>query len=108
METTFKTRQMETQILGTLQVIVYHEVLTHNGKTYRIILEATERPYGTNYAKVEVLTDNGWAFFVDTKILGINFEHKKRILTNQYKEESERISAMDDIVNAFKKYIQIF
>lgn len=108
METIFVKRQMERVIDNTLQLIVYHEVIRHNGRKFRILIQATERPYQSNFAKVDILTESGWVLFLHTDNLGINFGPISDILNNQYKPEEERIAAMDGIVSTFKEYIQLF
>ena len=108
MKTIFVKRQMQRVIDNTLQLIVYHEVVEHNGKKFRILIQATERPYQSNFAKVDLLTENGWVLFLHTDNLGINFDPISKILNNQYKTDDERITAMDEIVSTFKEYIQLF
>lgn len=95
--------------VGSSQLIVtHHEVILHNSKTYRIIVQATKRPYTSSYAQVELLTDEGWKVFVEPATLGIIFDDYANVLTNQYKEEKVRMATMDELVNIIKDYIKLF
>lgn len=89
-------------------IVAHHEVVRHNFKTYRIIIQATKRPHIASYARVELLADDGWKLFIEPLSLGVDFESYVNVLTNQNEKKDVRAAKMDNLVDIFKEYIKIF